>query len=587
MRIDEIPAPRPARIALEAAGAFALFFAMAVLLTPNGLLLFRVSLTPFEGGHAVYRIWWFGQVLSGAREGSIWRFDDLLWPYGIPVVQQSNGMLKELLAAVLGGAARPWVAANLIVLTTPAFVGAAGYAVGRRWLVAPVAALAAGFFCAWTGAYALRHITPWLASTEATLLFVGGLILLRSDRGARESALIASGAGAAAGISFWICPQHLVHIVLIAMVFAADRMTARKWKALGWLALAGAAGGLVAAPLLWRVWADFGGDLEAMEGNIRETTHLYSATLSELLVPPPESFLGFLGEHPRIRTRYTAYLGLAAVALAVVGVWSRRRHTGFLAAVAIVAAAMALGPVLGIVGIAEQRRFPPGPFALFIDWPVFSSMRVVRRFAITAQMAIGLLAGAGVLELWRRWDAKPGLRWGVLAAAVLFHLADIRPVVDPRTARIPPELPELSAIAAEPGRFGVLDLPYGTGAHQYMRLGAQHGQGVVWGIGGRLPLADRERLEAAFAFPGVNRVAPRGDEDFSRFPAASADYRVRFVVVHDWHLRDEGPIADALREWILHELSDEQRWLDAGFEEGPSLFVQGEHATIFRLPQRP
>lgn len=500
---------------------------LAVLSVPNATAAALAPLVPFEGGGAIYRIYWMREVFAG-RGDSIWFMPDLLAPFGIPTVMQSAGLLKELLAALVLFPLPPWMANNAIVITTPVTVGLAGFLVARR-LLGPdlfLAAFATGWLCAWTGGYAALFVTPWIVSTEFALLFVLALLELRTpglERKARMAWTMA--AGISAGLAYWAYPSHTGVLAIFWLAFVADRAMARDRCGLVGSAAILLAASIIAGPLLARTLVDTGWSHTLLTAPPYTTAGTSGAPLGGMLVPPRESkLLGGVG----LAGNYTAYLGWTVLALAVVGLAARSRGTGFLGACALASI------------LASLARPVP--------------------FAAGAHLCLGLLAGFGLVAVISRVPSR--VTGGLICLGATFlQAAEITPTADIRTLSIEPDPWELRVFVGEDARdTNVLDIPYWPGMHHAMRLGSVHGKGVVWGGGGRSPAQARETLEQAFRFPGIGLHDPEEVpcDRYTGFARALADYNVGFIVLHDYLM--DGPESAEYRAWIVNHLESPRTW---------------------------
>ncbi len=138
--------------------------------------------------------------------------------------------------------------------------------------------------------------------------------------------------------------------------------------------------------------------------------------------------------------------------------WTRRRGvTGFFALLALLSFLMSLGPLLHV---GRKLLWVPLPyFAAFFLIPGFKSLRVPGRFAVLVTLSLAILAGMGYDALRRRLaPRRRGLFFAsTFAAAVVASWSVPIPLTDlPGRSDMPPAY---RWIAAQPGVFGVLDLP--------------------------------------------------------------------------------------------------------------------------------
>jgi hypothetical protein len=240
----------------------------------------------------------------------------------------------------------------------------------------------------------------------------------------------------------------------------------------------------------------------------------------------------------------TAYLGMAALALAVIGLWPARRtsarppnlfpygnllaksgqepripqitrideneplafwHTPlFWLLSMLVFVLMALGPVLQIGG---SMTGIPLPAALFYDLPLVRISRVPIRFVVVVMLALAMLAAFGtrrlLLHVEQRVPRRPRLASGLLLAAliglvVLDNFTAPYPMVG---VYVPPVYVELGA---EEGEYAILEMPfYERTSVIYMFYQAVHGKPMVGGNLSRFlpyPLLDRLPVMRMFAY---------------------------------------------------------------------------------------
>jgi hypothetical protein len=350
----------------------------------------------------------------------------------------------------------------------------------------------------------------------------------------------------------------------------------------------GALAALLCAPLLVETWRAYGGSLELMSGSdSREAMFLWRNRLAQFVLPPT-SALGsgllssaLIGAGVPTVPHPAPFLGWTTLVLAFLGWRTRRRGTGFLAAVAIVFIVLSCGPVISVLDApvssidAHGNPTPlsgpgwiPGPFLLVKDLPILGSMRVPGRFVTTAQLALGFLAGYGALALLRRGPFRR-FRLATVALLALLHFN-----VNTWPVRYAPEqsIAYWSQIAAEPGDFTVLDVPYARGVHQYMHYGAYHRHEVAWGFGSRVPDAQLRELEQAFEFPGIGSAftADLGTPDVVRFARSLRERNVRYVIFHKLHLE--------LRADTLSHLAAEDPSL---LEYAPKLYSLWDNADTW------
>ena len=591
------------RLAAEfALAAFVYTLLAFIAFLPGGLGLFHNWIAWFEDPTNCYRIWWIGEVMAGRGE-SIWELPLLFYPVGVRTMTMSNGIGKELLAAALGGARAPWLAGNLIAFTTPITSALAGFAVLRVALRgAFLPALVGGWMAAYAGYFWAHVVSPWMASTEGYLLFIGCLLYLRRRADWRVSIL----AGVAVALAVWLQIQFLAHIVVLSGIYVADRLIARDARGAALIVPAAMVGALLSAPLLIETWRTFGGDAELMSGGESDLAMaVYRTRLSSMFLPPEGSLpIGLFSRAAatvleplsiKLDLHSNNYLGWTVLALAFVGWRTKHRGTGFLAVVAVTFALLSCGPVISLFSeplpttSEEARAMPlfgwswiPGPFQLIRDLPILGTMRVPGRFMTSAQVALGLLAGFGALRVlrwgyFRRWKA---------AGAALLLLAHFD--INNWPVKLAPRQYSSywETIAAEPGDFAILDLPYTRGMHQYMHYGAYHHKGVIWGFASRMPSSDFEPVEDDFRFPGI--LPPFEPElwnpDVPRFARSLLKYRVRYVCFHELHLNYGGMEAlKPLRAALIAFWENPDTWAGQDIIEPPKLVHADDVIRVYLI----
>jgi hypothetical protein len=143
---------------------------------------------------------------------------------------------------------------------------------------------------------------------------------------------------------------------------------------------------------------------------------------------------------------YGLELGIAAVAALAM-----RRFSVWLVGGALFLV-LALGPSL-------QPTELPLPFAAFSTWPPLGQFRTPYRLAMPAVLGLSLVLASVLAPLIARWHAS--IRIGFLVAAVVARLG-YAVVHDPLTIQTYPTFATYERIAQEPGRFTILEVPFGV-----------------------------------------------------------------------------------------------------------------------------
>ncbi|RME47716.1 MAG: hypothetical protein D6796_07355, partial [Caldilineae bacterium] len=209
------------------------------------------------------------------------------------------------------------------------------------------------------------------------------------------------------------------------------------------------------APILAAMFADLraGEDFLVVRGGFAD---VFSADVLGFFIPTMR--------HPLLgglitRTGITAYdktqhiyLGYTLLALASVGFIAHRRRAEarFWLAASLLFALLCLGPVIHINGVATGV---PGPFVLLQHIPILKGNRYPSRYSVMLMLSLAPLAALGLTRLLRTRPA-PLLAVAVAALFLFEHLS----IPLPQSDMTPP--PAYRAIAAEPGDFAVLDIPF-------------------------------------------------------------------------------------------------------------------------------
>jgi hypothetical protein len=261
-------------------------------------------------------------------------------------------------------------------------------------------------------------------------------------------------------------------------------------------------------------------------------TKVYSAALESFVATSSWNLLyGEVTAPFRTTQSNNLFPGLVLPLLAVAGAvacWRRRawpgRETLALATLGLVAALLALGPEIRLLG----EPVMPGPFALARELPIFRMIRVPSRAGAFVALALAMLA-ARVLQGLR-------LRPAALAALAVAALAEtlIAPIPMPAWSRVVdsrrPPPPVYGWLAAQPGAPVVVELPlleikgiYERPAHHesvYLVRQTHHWKPLANGYAGIEPPGYVQLRDAARSFPS--------HEALEAFAAKG----VRYVVVH-------------------------------------------------------
>ncbi|MEZ6183395.1 MAG: hypothetical protein R3F62_00100 [Planctomycetota bacterium] len=310
------------------------------------------------------------------------------------------------------------------------------------------------------GAFGFSGFALCLTSICPAALYVvawSGWLLLLVERllqrpGPRRAAALAL-AGGAVGLAGE--PQYALHLALLLLGWVALRPSAvPRWRGLGWLALAGAVAGLLAAPLL-------GPALEVMRHGERQAALGYAYTASWPLLPrqlltlgAPFLFGSSLHDFPNPTSvltadaypyLYTVYLGALPLLLICAAPWSpQRRLAAFCALCAAGFGLVALGP-----GFGAHR-------ALYEALPLYDRFRFPYKAWPGAALGLAGLAALGCDALSARPARRAAWAYGGAAALLLLLIGPGQGLLEAAGQRLasgyPPALGAL--LAARLGRAG-------------------------------------------------------------------------------------------------------------------------------------
>jgi hypothetical protein len=293
---------------------------------------------------------------------------------------------------------------------------------------------------------------------------------------------------------------HLAHFVVpLTLVFLAYKLVVDRKRLyspafLRGLALAlGLAGLMIFPSYVPLLVSRLGGELDYFS---RFGILGHSAALLSFVVPPSfQVVVARLGPLQGLVQEllpgryYVVYLGLASLALAILGVLNRKARLWAL--LAVVSGVLALGPLLHVAGglmeltVAGRTGFVVLPGALLAKLPFYEWARGPARFAELTIFSVGVLVSYGVLALYR-------LPWGRLArlatlcallALILLDYALFIPF--PTQAVSVPGF--YSELQGDPGDSGILDVGTERFNHEGMYFQTTHQHPIARGFIYRYP----------------------------------------------------------------------------------------------------
>ncbi len=455
-----------------------------------------------------HQLWWVARALSSLSNP--YQSPIILYPDGARLYFETLVPLDGLLAWAPLRLFGPLVAYNLVLLLMLAANGLAAWALATR-VAGSRSAGAVGALVYAASPYLLNHVrTGHLGVVSACWAPLALLGLLNALRTRRPGWIILAG-GALAAAAYTDLQAGLA-LALLAALLLVREVLIRPRQLAGSIAVLGASGALalaLAAPLL------AGALDEARQGAGVIPPERYavrnSADLLAFISPSPLHPLwgGAMRAwyHQRqldLEDEAVVYPGLAALALAALGLRSRATRRPFWAVAALLLAALSLGPLLHLGGPDGLLALPggiPTPYALLQVLPYVAIGRTPARFMGMAMLCLALLAAQGVVTL-REW-----LRWPALAAPLAALLVGFEFLSLPFPLSTPHVPGGYQYLVQQGCRGPILELPVDAGgADQKARLFFQTLHGCPISGGYRARGGDQTSLGALW-----RRVARQGE----------------------------------------------------------------------------
>lgn len=529
---------------------------LGVLVLVDWPLVVGVGTKMQSGGDAGSFIWGFWWVRHALETGQDPLSTTMIFaPVGTPLALHT-GMPGLAVASIpLQWLFGTTTAYNLVLLAAPPLGAAATYHLARDLGQPPASAFVAGVAFGFAPALIDRIAIEHLNLGMVVWLPLSLLALRRALARPGPWRAAALGAVAAAALYSDLTVAFMVALLLAGSLFrhawcnrdrrlraAAAVRILRLWPA-------AAIAALLAAPLLvavGRVLAT--GDYLVVPGLGGAT--VFSADLASFLLPSPRH--RWLGA--RVADLYlplqgrpndgVATLGFAILALAAVGLWSGRTRSAvrWSALMALAGVALAVGPQLHWagwtfvpLGVGDSSAGPVSallPFTWLRAVPFLSALRSPVRFVAIAALGLALLAGFGFARLTQSRSARAAVAAAVCTALVIgLESATAHSLLVPST---PPSV--YAAVAADPGRFVVVNVPLGfrTGLETLgisrsgpLAWAPRHGRPVAAGFGSRTA---GWRLDALGEIPLYRDLITLQGSDPNLGPNPGPDPRAGLVI---------------------------------------------------------
>jgi hypothetical protein len=428
--------------------------------------------------------WWTEKaVCEGQR---LYFTSYIFYPYGVSLTAHSFSHLNTLFWFALRPLLGTLAAYNATVLLAYPLSAYAMFALVRYLTRSARAGFVAGLIFAFSPYHMVESAHPVLVTTQWLPLFILFLIkTIRTRYGRPRHAAPALLFLWLTGLSSWHLLAFaliLASTVLVYSLIAERHLWDRKLALL--LAGAGLVCALMLAPLACPIIRE---QLSTDTPHFAVPVHLAEGNdlLSFLLPGPYHPIFGRLTapihELSGLSGRRPAYLGFAAIGLALVAIRTRRRSSLCWGLAGLLFGLLSVGPYVEIAGYRLNES--PLPWAV----PVAGFFRNPFRLNTLISFCLAVLAGMGSARLLQslgrrgRWE-----RTLVAAGLATVILLEYLSVPLPRTAL------HVSAfydhLAGEGGDGAVVEVPMGRARDkEYMVYQTIHGRPMVNGVVSRLP----------------------------------------------------------------------------------------------------
>jgi hypothetical protein len=400
---------------------------------------------------------------------------------------------------------------------------------------ATVAAILVGLMVAFAPFRFLHLAQPEMISTQFFLFALYAFHRLLDAPGGRWAAIFT--------LSFWFLALTsgylaaifaVVGVIMLAYLLlrTGPRVDPAIWR---WFAVSAVAGALLLLPLVGFRAANE----RFMQGWETDVIRQYAAEPKHWLVGYSQAYFDLVPSAGEA----TLFLGFTPLVLAGIAWWQRNRadraqrdriFSGreiivLYALVCVAGYGLTLGPVLTIDG----REIVATPFALLMQLPVFSGMRVPARFIMLPLTGTAILSTFSLV--WLQCHRRPVIAWGGLAVVAAILTLEFVPYngysssmisrafyrrlhdeVRHLTPVVYPDQPVYGWLARETGG-AVLHLPFD--AYEYYAFQPRHNRPMLNGIATYMPDWATDLDWTLFPSPDTMKIVQ--------------DHEITYVLVHD------------------------------------------------------
>jgi hypothetical protein len=457
-----------------------LYSLLTVAMTYPAAIFLRTKVLggPADNFHFLWELWYVAHALFDLHKSPF--FDpDVFVPFGFSLIRnQDLSPGTVLLFSPLTHFFGEVFTYNFLVLLSFPLTAFGTYLLARDLWSNRFAAFLAGLivgFCPYRFAHAAGHLS--IVSTEWIPFFFLYLERLISKPRLKNAVL----AGLFFGLSAWSTWYYFFMVPIAVLFYIAFRINWRQpgkdlWNLLKLgLVSIGVALILVLPFLIPYYLATYGAVVDFRGPG---ESQAFAAALADYIIPLTTHFLWGTkvadlwrnGPNRLWESEWQLYLGAIALLLAVAGVFHPRRR------VVIALIAMALGCLLFSFGPGIYFTHPPplgestndvalspvwAPGRLLRQLPGFNNLRGWARLGFFVELAVGLLAAAGLARLldWMKhqFHARAFVRVGVTAVVTGLALFDFFPEPAGMSTVAPRAVDQW--LASQPGNFAFIEYP--------------------------------------------------------------------------------------------------------------------------------
>jgi len=473
--------------------------------------------------------WWTRKALTENLD--FYRTDYIFYPQGTSLVFHSFSHVNTAISLLLAPLVGHFAAYNLTILLTYILSGFGMYLLVNHLIGCWPAAFVAGVVFAFHPYHLFQSSHPVLVTTQFMPLFALALTRLihSSGVGRVKQTLLAALWFLLTALSSW----HLMLMLagwtalylLYDLLFERASRTPGAFRHLILLVIVFV---LAITPFLWPIARELlASGTSYMTVSVEEGrgNDLFSFFIPNRLHP----VLGPLVLEINSKIGYTrnlpAYLGYAALGLAVAGVASARRRARFWWLTGLVFFALSLG---------AQIKWEGNTLCAFdLPWavPIIGVLRHPLRLNSLTFFSLAALVGFGSRWLYG-WLVPRGRPLAYLALGLLTGFLLFEYWVFPFPTTEPSYSPFLYQLAQEEGDFAVADFPVGRQeAKYYLFFQTIHGKKIVDGVVSRTPDDAYDFINAdPLLGPLVNENVPT--QYLEERLAVLAAHDIRYIIIH-------------------------------------------------------